>query len=311
MKVILVCKYRDYANVGYRLAQSLVRVGVDAVMYTERSAAHGYTHHGIVFDKDKQIVSEAAKDADVILFVHGRYIELDIDLTDKIVAVYHGASNYRNRAEEINEIFNPIVDVTLIQTGDLLGLGAKNEKWITACVDTTNIEPAYKTRRSDKLLVGHYPSSRKKGTANIIEILDGIECVNFVCDTTLVPHEDHIKRMSETDAYIDQFILKNPPGRKMGTPGLASFEAAALGRIPIANFLDVDLYEELYGECAIQVANTSDELIGVMERLSLLNSTELLELQHKSRAWVEKYHSYEAMGERLVKIFDTIQFQNT
>ncbi len=307
MKILFLAKDRDFANVGYRLSQSLVSVGVDAVMYSEVATAHGYKNQGIVFGKDVQRVRDRAEESDVIIFMHGKYIDLKTDFKDKIVGVFHGASNYRRRADELNKIFNPIVDVTLIQTADLLDQGGKNEKWITACVDTNNIRPVYGADRCSKLIVAHYPSRpKKKGTARIKKALEGLNSINFVCATKLLKWKAHMKRIADSDVYIDQF-LDQLHGKKLCTPGMTSFEAAALGKIVIANFCDVGRYEKQYGACAIQVANTPDELKQVVEMLSLLNADELLDLQHKSRAWVEKYHSYEAMGERLVKIFGGIK----
>ncbi len=307
MKILFLTKDRDFANVGHRLAQSLVRVGINAVMYSGQPPAHDYSDRGIVFGKDINTVKKIAKKSDIIIFMHGKYIDLDMDFSDKKVAVFHGASNYRKQHKKLNEIFNPMVDVTLIQTADLLGLGAKKEHWITGCVDTTSIKPVYKIERSDKLKVVHYPSRpKKKGTDSINKALAGLKSIDFVWNTTLLDWGNHMKRISNSDIYIDQFINKDPLGNKMCTPGMTSFEAAALGRIVIANFCDVSLYEKLYGECAIQVANTPDELRQVVNDLSLLNADELLDLQYKSRKWVEKYHSYEAMGNRLIKIFNEI-----
>ena len=47
------------------------------------------------------------------------------------------------------------------------------------------------------------------------------------------------------------------------------------------------------------VANNAKELEAALCRLILMDEDEFMELRIQTRAWAEKYHSFEAVGNRL------------
>jgi len=309
MKAVFVTTDRDYANLGYMLSQCLDRVGVDSKMYMEKSVAHAYPKHGIVFGKNIDMVKKEAKNADIIVFVQGKYIDLDIDLSKKKVAVFYGATNYRKRHDKLNKKFNPIVDVTLLQTGDLLDLGGKNQKWIAGCVDTKAIIPKFRNERFDPMKFGHYPSRpKKKGTGEIIEAMKNVTIKHHLeIDYTPLDWLDHLKRINNCDIYIEQFQRVQEGKYPLCSYGLSALEAAAMGRIVLVNFCYLDTYEEQYGKCPLVVANTKKELTEKAEWLISLSFNEYINLQLRTRRWVEDYHSFESIGKRMLAIFEEIK----
>jgi len=94
--------------------------------------------------------------------------------------------------------------------------------------------------------------------------------------------------------------------RKYGEWGMTTLEAAALGKIVVTNFLSIDRYKIEYGECPLFVCNTLEQLEKNILYLSKMNKEEILEKKKETRAWVEKFHSYKAVGERLKGFYEEI-----
>ena len=83
---------------------------------------------------------------------------------------------------------------------------------------------------------------------------------------------------------------------------IQALEACALGCITITNFHFEKRYKKEYGEHGLIVANTAEDLRKVLVNLLQKDREELLELKHKAREWVERLHSYKAVGKRLGSI---------
>ena len=243
--------------------------------------------------------------------MHSFYINLGIKKNQRMF-VYHGGSRYRVNYKHINKVFNPKVEKSIIQTADLFGLGAKNEVWLLPAVDTKKIKPVYK-RQSDKLIVGHFPSSPVAKNSNLInKIMKNLKKefgnkFEYVYSPKVINWNRNMKRVSKCDIYIDACtpILKtknSPKGNKYGEWGVAAIEAAALGKIVVSHFLSYKSYEREYGKCGLVVANSISEVENQMRKLLLLNDDKLLALKKNNRAWVEKFHSHYAVGKRLKEI---------
>ncbi|MGD2072265.1 MAG: hypothetical protein PVG65_02105 [Candidatus Thorarchaeota archaeon] len=306
MDVLIVSVGRDYANLSYVFQKSLQEVGVDALAIVKGSKRK---------ERAKVVVpqkfSRYYKDAKIIIFMHSIY-QKDSQIKNKRLFVFHGGGRYRFNADRINRIFNPVVEKSLIQTGDLLGLGSKNEEWLLPAVDIENLKPVYK-RKKEKIVVGHFPSSTMvKGSKNINKAIKRLrktfgDKFKYVFSSQVVPWDKQIQRISKCDIYIEACkpkLRSKGQGRPhiYGEWGVSALEAAALGKVVISHFLSYKRYEKEYGECAIKVANSVDEIESRLKELLLLNNNEFLKTQKSTREWVEKYHSYKAVGERLKKI---------
>ena len=307
MKVLIVCR-SDWVNMGYKYQESLREVGVDAKAVTMFVGYSCKPKHAEVCSLEK--IKRYAKSAEIIQFMHSEYF--DLDLKNKRVFVFHGGGKYRSKPGIKNTLFNSIVEKSIIQTGDLLGLGAKNEVWVLAGVDTNNIQPIYK-RQSDKIIVGHFPSSAiVKSSRGIGKVMKGLKKefgskFEYISSSTKLGWVKNMKRVSECDIYIDACTpllksKKDPKGSKYGEWGVAAIEAAALGKIVISHMLSRKRYEKKFGKCAIRVANSLDEVRDRMIELLSMSDDELLQIKKDTRLWVEKFHSSYYMGKRLKEV---------
>jgi len=301
----------DAANLSYNLSESLKAVGVDSIALKLKPHKYKYDKEAIVTNYDT--INRRVAKSDIIVFVHSQFLK-HLDKKNlrgkKKKYVVHGGSTYRIDFKKINIFFNKFVDKTLIQTGDLLNLGGRNEVWIMAPIDTDYIQPINK-EISDKIVISHFPSGELVKGSNVINsimnklMLDKTVSGKFIYNFSgqRVPWKKNLERMAECDIYLEacQPTLKK---RRYGEFGIAGLEAAAQGKILITHFRSSDRYKQEFGEHPIQVVNTPEEIEQTIRRLLLLSKDELVDLQNKTRDWVVKYHSFKSMGERLKKVFD-------
>ena len=212
--------------------------------------------------------------------------------------VFHGGTRYRRDPEKFNNLFNDIVDVTLIQTADLLDRGAHNEHWVIPPVETDVLQPHY----TDHIprLFGHFPKTSRsipdiKGTSVVEQVLQETG-VAYRLDTSLVPWDVNMQRIREVDVYIEECA---PPYEF----GMTSLEAAALGKVVVTDSRHQDLYIQRYTkDCPLMIANTKESLQKILTKIHMLHASDFREIQEQSRCWVEETHSLEAVGRRLQEI---------
>lgn len=304
MKVLIIAR-NDWANMAYKYQESLRAVGVDAKAVSLRINYSCKPNHAEVCKLNK--IKQYAKSAEIIQFMHSEY--LDIDVSNKRIFVFHGGSKYRIHSHDKNKIFNPIIEKSIIQTGDLLGLGAKNEVWVLACTDTNKLKPIYE-RNSDKIIVGHFPSSplakNSQGINKVMENLkkDFSDKFEYIYSPTRLNWNKNIKRVSKCDIYIDActpFLKskKAPKGNVYGEWGVAAVEAAALGKVVISHMLSYKRYEKEFGKCGIIVANSLKDIEKEMKKLLVMSDNKLIQIRKDTREWVEKFHSYYSTGKIL------------
>lgn len=299
---MLVAKH-DYCNIGYTISKALNAAGCESTMYLQAHHRFGYPETGVYYNNPSEL-KEIARKADVIQFLHSEYVDLGISLSRKPVAVLHSGSWYRNYPDLVNDLFNPITRLTVIQTADLLGLGATNEFYRPGVVDTDLIQPDY--RLNNPRIVAHFPSSAWKGSDIIQSVMAG-KNAQFVSrdyrQTIMWP--DNLNEMRKCDIYFDALCLeldKFHTGvmKVYGEWGIQTLEAAALGKIVITHsLLGQKIYREQYGNCALWIANDKETIAKHLERLLAMTDDELLAERKKVRAWVEAKHSPQAAGETL------------
>lgn len=304
MRVLLI-GIRDWAYVGYTLSKCLQAVGVEADMLVEKP----YPFRpgcAIPFFGDLTKVKRYAESADIIQFMQGHWVDTGVDLSKKRVFVYYGGSTYRLKPKELSTHFNTIVEKSIIQTGDLFGLGANNEVWLLPAVDTEMLKPVYK-RTNSKIIIGHFPSSTAKSTPQINNIVQQLMPkyggkFEYISNTEVLSWDKHIERVSKCDIYIEACSpIQNFQNKqlKYGEWGVSAIEAAALGKIVITHFLSHKKYEQVYGQHELCVANTPSDIAVHLESLLELSDDELLKRRKATRSWVEKFHSFKAVGTRL------------
>lgn len=294
MKVLFLAK-SDWANAGFELCKSLRSIGIKAITLVTKHHRFKYPEQGIKIRKPKQVAIHA-RDSNIIVFMHSVIVPPGVDLKSRRIAVVHSGGKYRGKHIQLNKTFNPIVDVSLCGA-DLLGLGAKNEKWVIGPANTDYLKVNY-GRVSKKIIVGHYPSSPKvKGTESIKRVVRELGG-DFIFEHSprRVSWSDNMARVNRCDIYIERL----QPGRASFF-GNAALEAAALGKIVITDF-DNKKYIKEFGSCGLQVVHTTRELGQRLKWLLSLSDDEILNLKKQTREWVDTVHSYQAVGKRLIKL---------
>jgi hypothetical protein len=306
---VLVLANTDWAGVGNNLTDSLCRVGVDAKLYCKNKGLYQHKNNSIT--KNQAIIF--SKKCNIIQYMHSEKVDLDINLKGKKIVVFHGGGKYRDDPQQICNVFNGIVDCSIIQTYDLFGLGAKNEKWLLPGIDVHSIIPVYNIN-NNKIIVGHYPSSKiGKGSETIEKIIKNIKGkvpeFEFIRSYNRVSWDQQLKRLSEVDIYIERMSLQKLTKngwKRTGVWGMTALEAAALGKIVVTNFYGKKFYKKQFGDYALQVADSEKQMTEIL--INLLSSTkkELLSLKKETVKWVKEKHSLEVLGKRLRSIYENL-----
>ncbi len=151
---------------------------------------------------------------------------------------------------------------------------------------------------NERVRVAHAPSNRaKKGTDAVIAA-----CEQLPVDLDLiegVKHDEARRRYAQADVIVDQLVV--------GWYGLFAIESMATGR-PVITYLHDDAVastERAYGMKVPIVNATKDSLV---EKLRpLVESVELRrELGERGRTYVERVHDMDAIGGRLVEIYESL-----
>jgi len=232
-----------------------------------------------------------------------------VDLSNKKVVVQHGGSTFRHGANAVNALFNRLVDYSIIQCPDLLGLGAKNETLIYYPVDTESLQPDYE-KRGDKLVFGHFPSSpASKGTGDIVKLMMRLKKSDIGDKFEYVGVTDAVKKQTDWPAHLDRVrgcdvlietVLPFQRGKKFGEFGNQCFEASALGKIVVTNNIEEERYIKEYGtKPVIFKANDIEQAEIQIRRIVEMSDDEILEAKMRGREWVENTHSMKVTANRL------------
>ena len=283
---VLLFAISDWANVAKSLEKSLRAVGVKAVAVAKNK-------HIFEYPEMAQVVSayeyhEYVAWADVIIFMHSQY--MTENYKGKRLFVFHGGTAYRDNPEGHNGVFNSIVEGSFIQTGESLGLGAKNEHWLLPPIDES-IQPDYQFRN---FKFAHYPRHPDiKGTDIIKRTFDDAN-TELSYDIGQLSYEKNQERMKGCDVYVEELT---PPFEW----GLTALESAILGKVTITDFDSIERYLEEYGNCELMIANRPSELRNHIEEIKSWSQEKLLAKKVATRNWAIKQHSFKATGERLLK----------
>lgn len=291
MKVLNICR-DDWANFAYDNAMALRSVGVDC-------SAYKLNPHVFKYGDEANVSSEAnivnkIKEADVVQIFHSDRSFLH-HCKGKRVIVYHTGTVYRQNHKMFNDIFNPVVDRSVIALGEFHNLGAKNEIYMVGAIDETKYEFI---RQRGIHLFAHYPSNEKvKGTEKILEMMSGYK---LAYSSDKVPVKEQYERMQACDIYIELFS-PDQDGKKYGSWGITALEAAAMGKIVVTQNLSSKVYEDNYGECPLFLCETEDDFRKTIYKLANASETYIKYRRILSRQWIEKKHSYRASGNYILK----------
>ncbi len=323
---VLMLTLNDWANTGYRFSRCLEIIGLevqffrgaanDLIKYPEQKIINKVIANAEVLSRFPIVVKAPklrlfVEQAHVVHFIASTFIDTGADLSNKFVVAQHGGATFRQEPKKTNIVFNPIVSRTIVHTPDLLGLGAKNEVWLSFPVDTSFLQPDFGFR-DNKILVGHFPSTGKsKRTDLILGVVKKLEqdvrigknfkyigVPVYKADKFRVPWLENLERVKQCDIIIDACNIKQK-GKVYGEWANAALEAAALGKVVVTHSLKQELYKEKFGKCSLFIANNEVEIEEVLRKLLSMDRDELLSQKRESRKWVVKNHSMEVFAKRL------------
>ena len=311
----------DYASVGAVFAKCLNKVGVTAYSFSKKSTSYYPSCHSIVYKNMKE-VEKAVKRADVVVWMHSQKVPIKSSLKGKKEVVFHGGTIYRRFFHKLNRRFKH-VHVSLIQTAELLGLGAKKEVWMLPAAYIADVEPNYSM--GSKIVVGHFPSAPKAKDKRIVGLSGGTgmdltlkgsyiinrimkkrykDKVKYKFSRKRVKWIENLERMNRCDIYIESLNSASVSDNKHDW-SVAALEAAALGDVVVTNFkFGEKRYKREYGDCPLQVVNTERQFIQTMDRLLSMSREDLLALKHRTRDWAMSTHGLKAVGLRLRKTLE-------
>lgn len=310
MRVINICR-EDYANYGYEIAESMKLVGIDAEQFVLRRHAFGYVKQG-TFATVARIIEECEK-ADVIQVMHTDDVMYNIVLPfhkKKPIVVWHTGTRYRQNPERYNLLWNRVASKIVCCLGEFMDMGCKNPVFFNMTINTDEYEPNYKTQTP--LVFSHYPSNPiVKGTATVKKLLSETRNNNtgkMLCsvDTNIIRHDRSMVRMRRCDVYVEMMATEQN-GKRYGSFGTTALEAAAIGKIVVTNDTDAHIYKKYYGDCALHICNTVDEMRNKLHELANKTVPEIVELKKQSRLWVEKNHSRKSSGMRMIKLLKSMK----
>jgi len=314
---VLFLAWDDNCNTMWRFWQCAVSLGLNSIMFKGRDHPFGYKNqspiHPSLANQPLQMsptvvmapgIETLLQSATLIHLGASTFPMAAFNWNEANVVVQHGGTAYRQNPEACNEAFNPIVDKTIIQCPDLLGLGAKEEKLIYYPVDTDLIQPDYSFVGGDKLVVGHFPSNPEvKGTETIEKVVAEVDKkypgkIQYIGSRKIVPWHQNLIRLKQCDIVIE---CCNPLQRdkKYGEWGNTALEAAASGCVVITNCLSLETYEKEYGDLGIRIANDAEQLEDVLTSLIHNDGAPLQAEKRRSRKWAKINHSIPATAQRL------------
>lgn len=291
--------------------QALKSIGVDAQGFKIASHRFKYLDEmNVIIPGKYPEIQKIVNSADIIQVMHSSLGKMDIRLDfKKNIVVHHGGTIYREQSLDINRLWNKKSRAVIIETPDLLHLGANNEYYVPAPVDTDQLYPKSYYNGDRPLKIAHYPSSAKmKGTDVIRKILhDLMKKFDFEISIseTAVPWKEHIERISKCDIYIDQLvpILK---GKLCGEYGVSTREAAALGKIVVSTHKGLVEYNKVFGDTKVIVSNTPEKMKENLIWLLGQSIEDIRCIQEETHNWIVSKHSFIPTGKRLKNIYEQI-----
>lgn len=309
--MILFLSINDWANQGRTMAKAVRAAGRDAMHLTLTPLVFNALDGSDELIESMDHLKNAIDDATTIVFMHSNphFVRLPIDTGDKKIAVFHGGSQYRNNPVMINQIFNMVVNQSLVQTADLLGLGAKNEKYINNGVDIQSIRETAGDERPNgkRIVIGYFPSNpATKGYGTVAPILNKIQQdykgkVNIITTASQHPWEVNIKFMAKCHIVIDG--VQPALGTKYyGEWGVQALEAAALGKVVFSHFRREDIYRKYLGGHCINACNNGMELYDKLtQMLDSSTKQKIIKRGRSAAAWCERVHALEPFGLRILE----------
>lgn len=168
---------------------------------------------------------------------------------------------------------------------------------VPPAIDLTRYEAA-PPPANERVRVAHAPSNRaKKGTDAVIAACEELNVELDLIEG--VKHDEARGRYALADVIVDQLVV--------GWYGLFAIESMATAR-PVVTYLHEDAVEKTERAYDVQVPIVSATKETLVEKLRpLIESASLRhELGDRGREYVAKVHDLNAVGDRLVEIYESL-----
>lgn len=173
-------------------------------------------------------------------------------------------------------------------------------------VDTQRIRPFSAPATSGPIRIAHAANHRGvKGTEFLVQAVQTLRAEGLDIHLDLierVPNHEALERIGRADMYVDQLVMGY---------ALAALEGLALGRVvisPVDGLPATDLFRtySYLDECPI--VSAGQRTIEDVLRALIARRAEWPEISARSRAFVEKRHSFEASARMFSAILDRVWF---
>ena len=298
MKILNIC-CDDYANFSHDNAKALRSVGTNCFDVKLQPHVFNYASESKIVNEDN--LKQAISSADLIQIFHSDSSLLKY-CKGKRTVVYHTGTRYRQQPEKFNALFNSFVERSFIALGEFAGLGSKNETYIVGATEILGPESLHFIK---PLLFAHYPSNPDvKGSHNICRTIDQLsEKILFDYSSERVSHPEQLERMKSCDVYIEMNSAEQG-GKKYGSWGITTLEAASLAKIVITNHSTVSVYEKTYGiKPPLVLIEEYGSLEAAIKYLLSLTDFQINNLKNDTFKWVNEFHSYQSTGNFLKRIY--------
>jgi len=311
---VLILTFKDLSNVAWRTGECLKLLGLNVMVYKGKGHMEYPGQCNIAKMKITSIplftyeckdknVKQLAKQAKVLHFSSGTYVDTGIDIKNKTAVFQYGGRPFIGNPSKIKNhinFINKFVNYTVVHHPSFLKQGANNAVFIKPPIDTNIINPDFNKSHPKKLIIGHFPSNKiVKGTGVINSVIDGLmngkykNKVDYIVDTKRLPWNAHLERLKKCDVVIE-CITPTFKNSEFGEWSSAALESAALGKVTVTNSLHENIYEKHFGKSQLVVANNKLQLKKNLIRLIKLSDEELLDKKILTREWVVNTHSLEA-----------------
>jgi hypothetical protein len=294
----------DFSNFAFSISEALKSVGQDCHSYKLQDHPFKYPKQSDIVTLEEMV--SKVKEADVVQFFHDNlslFNMIAANCKNKKLIAYHTTSLYRRDYDKLNELMNPFIHKAVNCMPEFMGKGAKNEVYMVGAVDLEALKERMCNQKSN--IIGHFPSNaRVKGTKNILDVLKETKLAEFVFkhDIGIEKYEEQLKRISECCIYIEMLTEKDGLGNDYGDFGITALEAAAMGCVVITQCNNLDIYRKHYGDPFFFIANTKDDLKGLLEGFIKNDFNQLNKYCDYSPVKTSPVnHSYKASGEYIMK----------
>ena len=304
--ILFLCQ-SDYCLIGFNYAAGLNQLGLNAKSLVSRPRPYEpfrYRNQSPVLNKRK--LCEQAEASDIIIWTHSQHVELPVSTKGKYLGVQHGGIAYRNDVERQNRFFNALVDFTIMEKGEFLDRGAKNEVWILPAVDPADYHPVL-LNGNPKIVIGHFPSNPEyKGSPVINAVMEKLSRYSefsdlfeyrFAYRPGLIPRPENLRRMARCDIYIESCPVNS---FKMIEGSTSIMESAALGNVVVTGFPRMDRYQKEFGDCPIRSIMSAQALENTMVSLIREGKRKIIERRKATFDWVYRNHGLIPTARRLV-----------